>query len=87
MLQFNVYRHEIIKKYARLSFLIEFELIRADMKHREAFSNNEIQLAKEKTEEAAGGQQRFECNVEELSMDDGCNHVFANQGKPLRGRY
>lgn len=48
MLQFNVYRHEIIKKYARLSFLIEFELIRADMKHREAFSNNEIQLAKEK---------------------------------------
>lgn len=48
MLQFNVYRHEIIKKYARLSFLIEFELIRADMKHREAFSNNEIQLTKEK---------------------------------------
>lgn len=48
MLQFNVYRHEIIKKYARLSFLIEFELIRADLKHREAFSNNEIQLTKEK---------------------------------------
>lgn len=48
MLQFNVYRHEIIRKYARLSFLIEFEIIVANMRQREAFSNNEIQLAKEK---------------------------------------
>lgn len=48
MLQFNVYQHETIKTYARLSFLIEFEIIVANMKHREAFSNNEIQLTKEK---------------------------------------
>lgn len=48
MLQFNVYQHETIRKYARLSFLIEFETIVANMKHREAFSNNEIQVAKEK---------------------------------------
>lgn len=48
MLQFNVYQHEALKKYARLSFLIEFEIIVATMKHREAFSNNEVQLAKEK---------------------------------------
>lgn len=48
MLQFNVYQHELIKKYARLSFLIEFEVIVANMKQREAFSNNEIQLTKEK---------------------------------------
>lgn len=48
MLQFNVYQHETIRKYARLSFLVEFETIVANMKHREAFSNNEIQIAKEK---------------------------------------
>lgn len=48
MLQFNVYQHDTIKTYARLSFLIEFEIIVANMKHREAFSNNEIQLTKEK---------------------------------------
>lgn len=48
MLQFNVYQHETIRKYARLSFLIEFETIVANLKHREAFSNNEIQIAKEK---------------------------------------
>lgn len=48
MLQFNVYQNETIRKYARLSFLIEFETIVANLKHREAFSNNEIQIAKEK---------------------------------------
>lgn len=48
MLQFNVYQHELIRKYARLSFLIEFEIIVANMKHREAFSNKEIEQAKEK---------------------------------------
>ena len=48
MLQFSVYQYEIIGKYARLSFLIEFEMIVANMKHREAFSNKEIELAKEK---------------------------------------
>lgn len=48
MLQFNIYQHETIRKYARLSLLIEFEIIVANLKHREAFSNNEIQSAKEK---------------------------------------
>ena len=48
MLQFNIYQHETIKRYARLSLLIEFEIIVANLKHREAFSNNEIQIAKEK---------------------------------------
>lgn len=48
MLQFNIYQHETIRKYARLSLLIEFEIIVANLKHREAFSNNEIQVAKEK---------------------------------------
>lgn len=48
MLQFNVYQHETIKKYARLSFLIEFEITVANLRHREAFSNNEIQITKEK---------------------------------------
>lgn len=48
MLQFNVYQHEIIRKYSRLSFLVEFETTVANMKHREAFSNNEVQIAKDK---------------------------------------
>lgn len=48
MLQFNVYQHETIRKYARLSFLTEFEIIVANMKHREAFSNNEMELAKDR---------------------------------------
>lgn len=48
MLQFNIYQHDTIRKYARLSLLIEFEIIVANLKHREAFSNNEIQVAKEK---------------------------------------
>ena len=48
MIQFNVYQHEIIRKYARLSLQIEYETIVAKMKNREAFSNNEIQISKEK---------------------------------------
>lgn len=48
LIQFNVYQHEMIKKYVRLSFFIELETDIANLRHREAFSNNEVVVAKEK---------------------------------------
>lgn len=48
MIQFNTYQHSLLQKYARLSFLTEFDMITASMKQREAFSNDEIQIAKDK---------------------------------------
>lgn len=48
MIQFNTYQHSLLQKYARLSFLTEFDIITASMKQREAFSNDEMQVAKDK---------------------------------------
>lgn len=48
MIQFNTYQHSLLQKYARLSFLTEFDIITASMKQREAFSNDEMQTAKDK---------------------------------------
>lgn len=48
MIQFNTYQHLLLQKYARLSFLTEFDIITASMKQREAFSNDEMQIAKDK---------------------------------------
>lgn len=48
LIQFNVYQHEMIKKYMRLTFFIELETDIANLKHREAFSSNEVIVAKEK---------------------------------------
>lgn len=42
LIQFNVYQHDLIKKYVRLSFFIELEIDIANLRHREAFSNNEV---------------------------------------------
>ncbi len=48
MIQFNTYQHSLLQKYSRLSFLIEFDIITASMKQREAFSNDEMLIAKDK---------------------------------------
>lgn len=48
MIQFNTYQHSLLQKYARLSFLSEFDIATASLKQREAFSNNEMQIAKDK---------------------------------------
>lgn len=48
MIQFNTYQHSLLQKYARLSFLTEFDIATASLKQREAFSNNEMQIAKDK---------------------------------------
>lgn len=48
MIQFNTYQHSLLQKYARLSFLTEFDIVTASMKQREAFSNDEMQVAKDK---------------------------------------
>lgn len=48
MIQFNTYQHTLLQKYARLSFLTEFDIATASLKQREAFSNNEMQIAKDK---------------------------------------
>lgn len=48
MIQFNTYQHSLLQKYARLSFLTEYDIATASLKQREAFSNNEMQIAKDK---------------------------------------
>ncbi|KAG5674408.1 hypothetical protein PVAND_004382 [Polypedilum vanderplanki] len=48
MIQFNTYQTKLLQNYARLSFLTEFDMITANLKQREAFSTNELQIAKEK---------------------------------------
>lgn len=48
MIQFNTYQHSLLQKYARLSFITEFDIITASLKQREAFSNDEMQIAKDK---------------------------------------
>ena len=48
MIHLRTYQPSIIQKYARLSCIIEFDMMVANHKHREAFSSNEVQLTKEK---------------------------------------
>lgn len=48
MIQFNTYQHNLLQTYARLSFLTEFDMINASLKQREAFSTNELQIAKDR---------------------------------------
>ncbi|XP_056637072.1 ankyrin repeat and fibronectin type-III domain-containing protein 1 isoform X1 [Diorhabda sublineata] len=48
MIHLNTYRPSITKKYAKLSCSLELDIASADHLHREAFSNNEIAIAKSK---------------------------------------
>lgn len=48
MIHLRTYQPSIIQKYARLSCIIEFDMMVANHKHREAFSSNEVQVTKEK---------------------------------------
>lgn len=48
MIHLRTYQPCIIQKYARLSCIIELDLMVANHKHREAFSSNEVQVTKER---------------------------------------
>ena len=48
MIHLRTYQPSIIQKYARLSCIIEFDMMVANHKHREAFSSNEVQVTKER---------------------------------------
>lgn len=48
MIHLRTYQPNIIQKYARLSCIIEFDMMVANHKHREAFSSKEVQVTKEK---------------------------------------
>lgn len=48
MIHLRTYQSNIIQKYSRLSCIIEFDMMVANHKHREAFSSNEVQMTKER---------------------------------------
>lgn len=48
MIHLNTYQHNIIKKYSKLSCLLELDAATANHLHREAFSNSEVAIAKER---------------------------------------
>lgn len=48
MIHLRTYQPSIIQKYSRLSCIIEFDMMVANHKHREAFSSNEVQTTKER---------------------------------------
>lgn len=48
MIHLRTYQPSIIQKYARLSCIIEFDMMVANHKHREAFSSNEVQVTRER---------------------------------------
>ncbi|XP_068913325.1 ankyrin repeat and fibronectin type-III domain-containing protein 1 isoform X2 [Tenebrio molitor] len=48
MIHLNTYQNSIIKKYSKLSCLLELDAATANHLHREAFSNVEVAIAKER---------------------------------------
>lgn len=48
MIHMNTYQNAIIQKYSKLGCLLELDTATANHLHREAFSNSEVALAKEK---------------------------------------
>jgi len=52
MIQFDTYQSTLLHTYARLSFLTEFDMITANLKQREAFSTNELQVAKDRLKQS-----------------------------------
>lgn len=48
MIHLRTYQPSIIQKYSRLSCIIEFDMMVANHKHREAFSSNEVQITRER---------------------------------------
>ncbi|KAJ8957396.1 hypothetical protein NQ318_004876 [Aromia moschata] len=48
MIHLNTYQNSIIRKYAKLSCLLELDAATANHLHREAFSNSEVAIAKER---------------------------------------
>ncbi|KAL7044239.1 hypothetical protein ACKWTF_001845 [Chironomus riparius] len=52
MIQFDTYQSTLLHTYARLSFLTEFDMITANLKQREAFSSNELQVAKDRLKQS-----------------------------------
>lgn len=48
MIHLNTYQHNIIQKYSKLSCLLELDAATANHLHREAFSNSEVAVAKER---------------------------------------
>ncbi|XP_018321711.1 uncharacterized protein LOC108734587 isoform X2 [Agrilus planipennis] len=48
MIHLNTYQNNIVQKYAKLSCLLELDAANANHLHREAFSNSEVAVAKER---------------------------------------
>ncbi|KAJ8923141.1 hypothetical protein NQ315_001695 [Exocentrus adspersus] len=48
MIHLNTYQNSIIRKYSKLSCLLELDAATANHLHREAFSNSEVAIAKER---------------------------------------
>lgn len=48
MVHLNTYQKELINRYSRLSLLLELDTAQAQHSHREAFSNSELSVAKDK---------------------------------------
>lgn len=48
MIHLNTYQNNIIQRYSKLSCILELDAATANHLHREAFSNTEVQIAKER---------------------------------------
>ncbi|XP_044759714.1 uncharacterized protein LOC123317318 isoform X2 [Coccinella septempunctata] len=59
MIHLNTYQNQIVKKYSKLSCFLELDSATANHLHREAFSNSEVALAKEKLVQLQDFQKRL----------------------------
>lgn len=59
MIHLSTYKTSITKKYAKLSCILEIDSITANHLHREAFSNSELLIAKERVFKLQELEQRL----------------------------
>ncbi|XP_050299390.1 uncharacterized protein LOC126738206 isoform X2 [Anthonomus grandis grandis] len=60
MIHLNTYQSTILQKYSKLSCLLELDAATANHLHREAFSNSELQVAKERLSKLQELQTKLE---------------------------
>ncbi|KAK2149111.1 hypothetical protein LSH36_467g04058 [Paralvinella palmiformis] len=60
MIHMMMYQNEFISRYTRLSSILEMDVHLAQQAHREAFSSEELNIAKERLDQLAGFQQKLD---------------------------
>lgn len=59
MIHLNTYQNNFIRKYCKLSCLLELDAHTANHLHREAFSNSEVAIARERLAKLEGLQTKL----------------------------